>query len=238
MDVNQAAPVQPVGPGGGHGGGGGATGDKQDKEEKNQERPTGHTDPAINVSGLLGMDGLTPEAQHALERMAAELEPLRHQVEQLQAALEAARDLTHRHAVVPGLNRRGFLAELEKIIHRLGTTEARPALILLHLENGDDIRRTQGLQAHDGALRQVYEIISADSHQALMSGILSGNDFALVVLESGLDGARQKAGQIADQLRQAHTPDGLFLQARIGVALLEPGMTPEAAIDHADRDFR
>ncbi|MEK9672864.1 MAG: GGDEF domain-containing protein [Rhodospirillaceae bacterium] len=236
MDVNQTLPVQPLGHGGGQGGGGGATGKKQ-QENPDQEQRHGHTDPAINVSGLLSIDGLTPEAQHALQRMAAEIDPLRRQVEQARVALEEARVEAYRHGVVPGLNRHGFVHELEKLIHRLGTTEARPALILVHLVNGDEIRRKQGLGAHNDALRLAHQIVSADSQQALLTSVIGGNDFAMVVLEDGLEGARRKAEAVVGQLRATYTASEQFLQARTGTALLEPGMTAEAAIAAADRDF-
>ena len=237
MDVNQAAPVQPVGPGGGHGGGAGPGGGKKD-ENQDQQAKHGHDGPAINISGLLGMKGLTPEAQHVLERVAAEIEPLRHQLEQALTDLAEARDNEYRDAVIPALNRRGFLVKLDQLIHRLGQTESRPALILVHLANGDDLRRTHGLDAVDEARRLTSEVLSADGHQALLEGSLGGNDFALVVLEDGIEGARRKAGELENALRATHTAQGIFLEARTGLVLLEPGMTPDAALAAADRDLR
>lgn len=239
MDVNQTAPVQPLGQGGGHGGGTATgSGGKQQQDQEEKAFPKGHTDPAISVSGLLSMDGLSPEAQHALERMAAEIEPLRRQIEQTHAELEESRTREHQHSLFPGLNRRGFTASLDKLLHRLETTESRPALILVHLVNGDDIRRSQGRMVLDEALRKTFDVISSDDQQAMVTGCLGGNDFAMVVLEDGLDGARRKAEQITGALRATHTSSGLFLQAKVGVAILEPGMTPDAAIDAADRDLR
>ena len=237
MDVTQAAPVQPVGPGGGHGGGAGPGGGKKDEHHEEQAK-NGHPEPAINVSGLLSMEGLTPEAQHAIERMAAEVEPLRRQLAHAQEELAEARVNEFRDAVVPAFNRRGFMAELEKLIHRLGHIEARPALILVHLANGDDIRRAHGLGALDAALRLTCDVLGADSHQALVMGCLGGCDFAMAVLEDGIEGARRKAGELESALRATHTEQGLFLEARTGVTLLEPGMTAEAAVAGADRDLR
>ena len=235
MDVNQAAPIQPVGPGGGQGGGG-QDGRKKD-EHQDEQTPHGHTEPAINVSGLVSMEGLTPEAQHALERMAAEIEPLRHQLIHAQEELEHALEREFQDAVVPALNRRGFIHDLDKLIHRLGQAQSRPSLILVHLANGDDIRRRHGREALDMALRSVCGVLSSDRHQAMVVGALGGNDFALVVLEDGLDGGRRKAAEIETALRETQTAQGLFLEARTGVALLEPGMTPEAAMAAADRDL-
>ncbi|MAO55485.1 MAG: hypothetical protein CMM61_07285 [Rhodospirillaceae bacterium] len=236
MDVNQAAPIQPVGSGGGNGGGAGHGGGKKD-EHKDEQTPHGHTEPAINVSGLLSMEGLTPEAQHALERMAAEIEPLRHQLTHAQEELEHALEREFQDAVVPALNRRGIVHDLDKLIHRLGQTQSRPSLILVHLANGDDIRRRHGREALDAALRSACGVLSSDRHQAMVVGCLGGNDFALAVLEDGLDGGRRKAAEIEAALRETQTAQGLFLEARTGVALLEPGMTPEAAIAAADRDL-
>mgnify|MGYP001445866080 FL=1 len=203
MDVNQAAPIQPVGPGGGQGGGG-QDGRKKD-EHQDEQTPHGHTEPAINVSGLLSMEGLTPEAQHALERMAAEIEPLRHQLIHAQEELEHALEREFQDAVVPALNRRGFIHDLDKLIHRLGQAQSRPSLILVHLANGDDIRRRHGREALDMALRSVCGVLSSDRHQAMVVGALGGNDFALVVLEDGLDGGRRKAAEIETALRETQT---------------------------------
>ena len=58
------------------------------------------------------------------------------------------------------------------------------------------------------------------------------------MLEDGLEGARRKAGEIEAALRATHTTQGLFLEARTGVAMLEPGMTGGAAIAAADRNLR
>ncbi|MEQ8227124.1 MAG: GGDEF domain-containing protein [Rhodospirillales bacterium] len=236
MEVNQAAPVQPVGPGGGHGGGAGPGGGKKDQKQE-QEAKHGHEGPAINVSGLLGMEGLTPEAQHILERVASEIEPLRHQLTHALEELEEARENEYRDAVVPTLNRRGFLAKLDQLIHRLGQTEARPALILVHLVNGDGLRRSQGLAALDEARRLTCDVLTSDSHQAMIVGCVGGNDFAVVVLEDGIDGARRKAGELEAASRATHTAQGIFLETRTGVTLLEPGMTPDAALAAADRDL-
>ncbi|MAY65999.1 MAG: hypothetical protein CMM77_02595 [Rhodospirillaceae bacterium] len=237
MDVNHATPVQPVGPGGGHGGGAGPGGKKKEEHHEEQAK-NGHPDPAINVSGLLSMEGLSPEAQHAIERMAAEIEPLRRQLAHAQEELKEALANEFRDAVVPALNRRGFMVELEKLIHRLGHIEARPALILVHLANGDVIRRTHGLAVLDQALRLTCDMLGADRHQAMVMGSLGGNDFALVVLEDGMDGARRKAAELESALGAIHMPVGVSLEARTGVALLEPGMTAEAAVSAADRNLR
>jgi len=238
MDVNHAIPVQPVGPGGGHGGGAGPGGGKKQDHPEEDQAKNGHPEPAINVSGLLSMEGLSPEVQHAIERIASEVEPLRRQLAHAQEELAEARTKAYRDAVVPALNRRGVMAETEKLIHRLGHIEARPALILIHLANGDDIRRAHGLAVLDQALRLTCDVLASDSHQAMVMGCLGGNDFAMVVLEDGIEGARRKAGEIEAALRATHTAQGLFLEARTGVALLEPGMTAEAAVTAADRNLR
>ena len=128
--------------------------------------------------------------------------------------------------------------KMEKLIHRLGHIEARPALILIHLANGDDIRRAHGIAVLDQALCLTCDVLGSDSHQAMVMGSLGGNDFAMVVLEDGLEGARRKAGEIEAALRATHTTQGLFLEARTGVAMLEPGMTGGAAIAAADRNLR
>lgn len=242
MEVTQTTPVQPVGSGGGQGGGAGPGGGKKDDKEHQEEAARkghgpGHTEPAISISGILSMAGLSPEAQHALERMAGEVEPLRRHLAQAQADLAEAREQAQRHPVVPCANRRGVLAGLEKLIHRLGQVEARPSLILVHLANGDDIRRTQGRRALDEALGKVAAFLADDDQQAMLTGNIGGNDFALVLLESGPDAARRKADDLVRALAAVHTASGIYLRALTGVATLEPGMTAEAALDAADRDL-
>ncbi len=237
MDVNMATPVQPVGPGGGRGSDAGPGGGKKDEHQEDGAQH-GHTDPATSVSGLLSMEGLTPEAQHALERLAGEVDTLRRQLTHTQQELAQSKEREFRDAVAPALNRRGFLAELEHLINRLGIVESRPALILVHLINGEDIRRTHGLEALDRALALACGVLEADQHQAMLVGNLGGNDFAVVVLEDGIEGARRKAAELEAALHATHTEQHTALQARTGLALVEPGMTAEAALAAADRDFR
>lgn len=243
MEVTQTVPIQPVGSGGGNGGGAGPGGGKHDPKHEEQETARhgtghGHTEPAINVSGLLSMDGLTPEAQHAIERMAAEVEPLRRHLVQAQAELDEAKTLAHRHDVAPCLNRRGFLAELDKLIHRLEHLEARPALILLHLAGGDEVRRMRGRKALDDLLVRVAGLLADPARNIMLAGNIGGNDFALVVLEDGLDGARRKAADLVADLAAMPMAAESNRHALAGVALLGPGMTAEAAVAAADADMR
>lgn len=238
MEVNQTIPVAQVGQGGGQGSQTGTSGGKNDQQEEQKDHsPHAHDEPAINIGGLLGLEDLSPEVQHAFEKLAAEVEPLRRQVARLEEELTQALELEYAHSILPTLNRRGFLVSLEKLLGRLGQTESRPALILLNLTNAEEIRRTLGRAVLDDALRRVLDVLNDDGVQAMIVGNVGGNDFALVVLESGLDAVRTRADQLAATLRAVHIAGDTALQTRIGIAVLGPGMTPEAALAAADRDL-
>lgn len=247
MEVHQSAPVQPVGQQGGRGRRQEHQ-DDQPAEDQPNDDPEGRrrqhaaygdagSEPAISVGGLLGAESMTPEARHAFECLAATVEPLRRHLSEAEEELDQMRKNDGRHSFLPVQGRRGFSRELDKLLHRLDKMETRPALILVHLVNGDDIRRGQGRAALDDALSQTVRVLADEQLQVMLMGGLGGNDFAAVVLEDGIAGARQKAEMITTLIGQRMSRGGMPLLARVGVALMDRGQTVDAVIAAADRDF-
>ncbi len=197
-----------------------------------------HDGPAIEIDGVLLEEGIPESVQHAFEALHYEVDLLKHRLETLIAEKDQVATQVGRHAFLDVWDRDGFLHEMTTLIRRMEQTDAHASLILLVLENADVIRLSEGRNALDDALSAMVDGIKADWVEALSIGAIGGEDFALVVVEGGLDGARRKAAALCQSLMRYRTLGGQSLSLRLGVVDLVAGQTPVLALERADRDLR
>ena len=243
MDVNKTNAISPVG----------SRGSKQERkrnpEEEQQENGRDSNGGGLGVSpwqgteafaidGILAGD-LDPKVSQALESLASQIEPLRAEVELAQGREAHFRELSEKHSFLPLSGRREFFRELAHILSRMEDLNS-PALIVLHLVNGDDIRQRLGRSALDGALVHVAAVIDQSLLPTDAAGNLDGNDFGLVLLAGDLALARNRAQRLVDAITNqpfVWQSNAVTLQVVTGVAMLDGKTTPETALDAADRDL-
>ncbi|MBO6521509.1 MAG: GGDEF domain-containing protein [Rhodospirillales bacterium] len=235
MDVNRAQGIAPV-----QNQSGSNAGREHHEEHQHEgaedERP--REQDAFEVNGLAAE--ITPAAQKVLDSLAAEIEPLRRQLEMAHEREQNLREDLARHSFLPVPGRREFVRELNHVLNHLGDLAAMPSIALLHVANAEDVRRRYGRDALDRYLVHVANGISRTLQPTDVLGSLGGSDFAVILLGAGAQMARERAAGIVNSVA-AHpfNEAGETISPKIstGVAELSVGSSSEASIRTADRDL-
>jgi two-component system, cell cycle response regulator len=156
-------------------------------------------------------------------------------LEQQQAVLER---LARTDFLTGLLNRRAFFAESVRElawVHRSG----QPAvLITFDLDGFKEINDTWGHAAGDAVLRSVSRLLRSGRRDTDVLARLGGEEFALVVRGTELDGGRELAERLRDELaalRTEHEGKALSVTASFGVTEYRPtDEDPEDALRRAD----
>ncbi len=238
MDVNKADAVIPMGQGS----------PKKDqkhgvqKEKEEDENTDGGESPwegteAFAVDGVLA-DDLSPEIQKIFDGLAAQIEPLRAEVEGLKGREAHFKGLAEKHSFLPVPGRREFFRELTHVLNNLANVTPPPSLAVLHLVNADDIRRRLGRLALDAVLTHVCAVIDSNLHPTDVAGSIGGNDFGIILLAGDQELARTKTTAMVDAIgaQAFHWQDqSVTLEVVAGVGTLEGAKTAENALAAADR---
>ncbi len=235
MDVNRAQGIAPIANNSPGSGG-------RDHPHKDNPAELPAQEAAVDESEAFEIDGLaaeiTPSAQRILDTLAAEIEPLRRQLELSKEREKNLREDLALHSFLPVPGRREFIRELHHVLNHLGDLTTMPSLALLHIANADEVRRRYGRDALDRLLIHVAEAISRNLQPTDILGSLGGNDFAVILLGAGAQLARERIAGIVQTI--ARTPvnvQGVAISPVLlgGSAELSAGATAEASIRNADR---
>ena len=115
--------------------------------------------------------------------------------------LAQEREIRHRadHDDLTGLaNRRRFMEVLALEIERAHRYQRSLALLIFDLDHFKSINDRHGHDAGDRVLQAVGEVLQERLRQVDLSGRLGGEEFGVVLPETGLEGARC----VADKLRR------------------------------------
>jgi diguanylate cyclase (GGDEF)-like protein len=147
-------------------------------------------------------------------------------------------DLSHTDPLTNLNNRRYMMEVLEKEIDRSQRTRAYLSLIMIDIDHFKNINDTYGHQKGDAVLQDLAILLKDHLRQYDTAARFGGEEFALILPETGLDEARQ----VAERLRQAteklvfeEIPD-LKMTASLGVSCfpVEPVQTVDDLIREAD----
>ena len=138
----------------------------------------------------------------------AEIERLRAEVEALRLRAEAAEAAADHDVLTPALNRRGFVAVLERTMAYCKRYEATAVLLYLDLDGFKGVNDSLGHAAGDAALVHVANLLLANSRAADAVGRMGGDEFALLMLNAGLDEGRDKAAKLNAALAEGFDWNG------------------------------
>lgn len=127
----------------------------------------------------------------------AEIDRLRAEIEALRRRAEAAEAAADHDVLTPALNRRGFVAVMQRTIAYCRRHHVPAVLLYLDLDGFKGVNDKLGHAAGDAALVRVAELMLANLRESDAVGRLGGDEFALLMLNAGLDEGRAKAGQLA-----------------------------------------
>ncbi len=164
-------------------------------------------------------------------RLARELEALRAELKTMGERLAEAERLADRDVLTPLLNRRAFVRELQRAL-ALTRRHKTPASVIYFDMNGfKAINDRFGHAGGDAALVAVAERLLAGVREADIVGRIGGDEFAVLLQHTGLEGAAAKA----ELLRQSVTANpALCHDQEIAIALTY-GVREITAADSAEQ---
>ena len=143
----------------------------------------------------------------ALSDQIVEIERLRFEVEQLRARVAELTDramraeaLADHDVLTPTLNRRGFVAVMNRTMAYCARYGATAVLLYLDLDGFKGVNDALGHAAGDAALVQVAELLVASVRESDAVGRLGGDEFALLLLNAGLEEGQEKARRLTETL--------------------------------------
>lgn len=172
------------------------------------------------------------------DAQAAEIARLRAELAAAQRRTAELERLADEDPLVPLLNRRGFLRELERALAFSRRYGARAALVFMDLDGFKAINDAHGHAAGDAALRAVADILHANLRRSDVIGRLGGDEFAVLLWSADADAAARKARALAAAIEQARpgaAAGGLRLSVSWGVTAIGGEDTADGALARADR---
>lgn len=186
----------------------------------------------------LGSNDMPPQVQSAVTALMDELDRLHSELDAANRRVDELESVADEDPLLPVLNRRGFVRELERTLAYVKRHGGPSCLIYVDLDDFKSVNDVYGHAAGDAALRHVCDIIIGNVRRSDIVGRLGGDEFAVVLQKAGLDNAEAKVAQLASQL--AAVPfsfEGVAIALAIttGVTELVGGDRPKDALARADR---
>jgi diguanylate cyclase (GGDEF)-like protein len=147
---------------------------------------------------------------------------------------DQVRSLSVSDALTGLANYRRFIATLETEIRRTGRTGRPFSLILLDMDGLKKINDTLGHIVGTRAISRIAEVLRGHCRSMDTAARYGGDEFALILPETGPEAARQVAARITERL--AADPEQPPVSASIGLAVYpQDGISVESLLAAADR---
>jgi len=135
-----------------------------------------------------------------IERLRAEVEALRAHAALLEQRAEAAEAAAEHDVLTPALNRRGFVAAVNRTMAWCTRYDAPAVLLYLDLDGFKGVNDRLGHAAGDAALVRVAHLLLDNVRESDAVGRLGGDEFGLLMLNAGMEEGRDKARRLAETL--------------------------------------
>lgn len=192
---------------------------------------------AASVLGIPEAE-FTPTVRTAIMGLMREIDRLRQDLTRSQARLAEIERLADQDALVPVNNRRAFMREMTRVLHFAGRYGSSASLIYFDLNGLKTINDTLGHTAGDTAIRAAADVLISNVRDFDVVGRLGGDEFAVVLAQTPIEPAREKARQLAEAMRARPVPwEGqmIRLDTAYGVYALSPDEDAAAALAAADQ---
>lgn len=160
-----------------------------------------------NLSGLLGIayasaEGLTPQESSVIHSILAVMVMVVGSSKALSRTLSEL-EYYSTHDPLTGLhNRRYFNDSLAYEIGRSERHQHEFSVLMLDLDDFKDVNDTYGHPCGDSVLRQVAETMRSIMRKGDLATRIGGDEFAVILVETSIDGALIVAEKLRTELRQ------------------------------------
>ncbi|MEL6379989.1 MAG: GGDEF domain-containing protein [Pseudomonadota bacterium] len=189
----------------------------------------GGDDDFLSIAGIPAAE-LTPRVQAALQTLMAEIASLRQSVTHLKDQVKAAEAQADQDPLLPVLNRRAFMRDLDRALAMARRYGTRAVLVFIDVDGLKSINDGHGHAAGDAALTHLVTTITDNIRSGDSFGRLGGDEFGLLLAETDAPLATTKMENLAARVRQ--TP--IEVEAAMVPVRLSYGLCAlsEAATDH------
>ncbi|MEO1151297.1 MAG: GGDEF domain-containing protein [Pseudomonadota bacterium] len=186
-------------------------------------------DDFLSIAGIPAAE-LTPRVQAALQTLMAEITSLRQSVAHLKDQVKAAEAQADQDPLLPVLNRRAFMRDLDRALAMARRYGTRAVLVFIDVDGLKSINDRHGHAAGDAALTHLVTTITDNIRSGDSFGRLGGDEFGLLLAETDAPLATTKMENLAARVRQ--TP--IEVEAAMVPVRLSYGLCAlsEAATDH------
>lgn len=192
------------------------------------------------VLAAIPQDELTPKVQSAMSELMREIDRLKDELDSAHKKVSLLENIAEEDPLVPILNRRGFMKEVERTISYAKRYKTPATILYIDVNFFKQINDTHGHKVGDMALLHITNFLIKNIRQSDVAGRIGGDEFAIILQNADKAGAEIKAGQLIENLKNApcvHEDLNIPMQISIGAAELNPDDTPEAVLDRADREM-
>ena len=149
----------------------------------------------------------------------------------------ALRDAADRDQLLPILNRRAFMRELEREIAAVARYRTHSSLVYVDLDGLKPINDAYGHACGDQVLAHFARFLRAHVRASDVVGRLGGDEFGILLSHANVEQAEKKCAALAGLLAAEPAKWGgavLALAFTFGLVELSDGMTGEFAVAQAD----
>jgi diguanylate cyclase (GGDEF)-like protein len=210
------------------------------RDEKLKRAAAATAPRSVDEASILGIPAaeLTPKVRAAIDRLLNEVQNLRGELDQARRRIDHLEQLADQDPLAPVLNRRAFVREMSRLMAFAERYGATSAVLYFDVNGLKEINDSLGHAAGDVAIAHVAEVLLAHVRGSDVVGRLGGDEFGVILAQSDLAGAQDKAQSLADAI--AASPalwDGKVLPVGVafGAHSLTAGQGALDALDAADR---
>ena len=189
------------------------------------------------MDDLAGAD-MSPDVRSTVMKLMDELDRMSGELQEARQRVTELEEMADEDPLVPVLNRRGFLRELERTIAYSERYSSPSSIIFCDLDRFKLINDDYGHHVGDEALRQVAEILVDNVRRSDIVGRLGGDEFALVLQRATPEQAQIKAEELMQKVRARpliHDGKEIGLAMSAGVAGFEAGDGVAELMERADK---
>src|SRR5687767_14245812 len=194
---------------------------------------------AVSASAFgIPEEEFTPRVRDAIMTLMHEVGRLRREVDQAKARLEDAAKTADQDMLLPVLNRRAFVREVNRFIAFAERYRTPSCLIYFDLDDFKSVNDAHGHAAGDAVLSQFAETILDQVRDSDVVARLGGDEFGVILAHVRRDQALKKAATLAAALtaRPARWRGTVLpIKFSYGVHELQAGESPDAAMAQADK---
>lgn len=196
--------------------------------------------PPEDVATVMGIPEaeLTPKVRQALQQLMAEVHALRQELDEVRQRAGYLEQLADQDTLAPVLNRRAFIRDLGRMVAFEERYGAAGAVIYFDVNGLKALNDAHGHAAGDAVLKRVCEILLRETRASDVVGRLGGDEFGVILAQSGLEPAAAKAAKLAEAIAAAEVVwegQALRITVAYGVHALGRGQQADDALNAADQ---